>query len=207
MVSAAALSARAVFSPSASSSAARPCWSWVRAATTSASHVDARERAPSRSSRARRSASSRSTNAVRTLSTTEAPSAAWAPCSGGRSSRTSALYASHRSGDLRASTRASRASYCPRYQWRSAPRRSRATYRSRAQCSSSCHQQAEREGRALEKSRAKRKKGKESRNFTKTQLTWKTRHAGPLWIHNASFSARLSESPWSRSSYQSPYSA
>jgi hypothetical protein len=39
-----------------------------------------------------------------------------APCSGGRSSRASALYASHRSGDLRASTRASRASYYPRYQ-------------------------------------------------------------------------------------------
>jgi hypothetical protein len=46
----------------------------------------------------------------------EAPPAAWAPCSGGRSSRASALYASHQSGDLRASTRASRASYYPRYQ-------------------------------------------------------------------------------------------
>jgi hypothetical protein len=71
---------------------------------------------PSRSSRARHSASSRSTNAVRTLSTAEALLTAWAPCSGGRSSRASALYASHWSGDLRASTRASRASYCPRYQ-------------------------------------------------------------------------------------------
>jgi hypothetical protein len=50
--------------------------------TTSASHVDARERAPSRSLRAKRSASSRSTNVVRTLSTAEAPSVAWAPCSG-----------------------------------------------------------------------------------------------------------------------------
>jgi hypothetical protein len=36
----------------------------------------------------------------------EAPSAAWAPCSGGRSSRASGLYASHGSGDLRALTRA-----------------------------------------------------------------------------------------------------
>jgi hypothetical protein len=79
-------------------------------------HVDARKRAPFGSSRARRSASSRSTNAVSTLSTAEVPPAAWAPCSGGRSSRASALYASHWSGDLRASTRTSRASYCPRYQ-------------------------------------------------------------------------------------------
>jgi hypothetical protein len=83
--------------------------------TTSASHVNATERAPSRSSRARRSKSSRSSNAVRTLSTAEAPSAAWAPCSGGRSNKATALYASHQSSDLRASTRASRASYCSRY--------------------------------------------------------------------------------------------
>jgi hypothetical protein len=40
-----------------------------------------------------------------------------------------------------------------------------------------------------------------------TQLTWKTRHAGPLWIRNASFSARWSEAPWSGSSCQSPCSA
>jgi hypothetical protein len=33
------------------------------------------------------------------------------------------------------------------------------------------------------------------------------RHAGPPWIHNASFNARLSEAPWSRSSSQSPCSA
>jgi hypothetical protein len=39
------------------------------------------------------------------------------------------------------------------------------------------------------------------------QLTWKMRHAGPLWIRNASFRARLSEAPWSRSSCQSPCSA
>jgi hypothetical protein len=83
-----------------------------------------RDRArPARSSRALRSASSRSTSVVLTLSTAEASPAAWMSCSGGRSSRASALYASHRSGDLRASTRASRASYCPRYQLRSASRR------------------------------------------------------------------------------------
>jgi hypothetical protein len=57
----------------------------------------------------------------------------------GESSRASALYASHRSGDLSASTRASWASYCPRYQRNSASRRSKATYRSRARRSSSCH--------------------------------------------------------------------
>jgi hypothetical protein len=39
------------------------------------------------------------------------------------------------------------------------------------------------------------------------QLTWKMRHAGPLWICSASFSARLSKAPWSRSSSQSPCSA
>jgi hypothetical protein len=71
---------------------------------------------PSRSSRARRKASSRSTSAILTLSTAEAPSAAWAPYSRGRTGRASTLYASHRSDDLRASTRASRASYCPQYQ-------------------------------------------------------------------------------------------
>jgi hypothetical protein len=35
--------------------------------------------------------------------------------------------------------------------------------------------------------------GEETAKPHKTQLTWKTRHAGPLWIRNASFSARLSE--------------
>jgi hypothetical protein len=40
-----------------------------------------------------------------------------------------------------------------------------------------------------------------------TQLTWKARHAGPLWIHNASFNTRLSEAPWSQSSSKSPCSA
>jgi hypothetical protein len=112
-VSAAALSARAIFSPSVSSRAARPRWSWARVVATLASHATVTERAPSRSSRARRNASSPSTSAVLTLSIAEAPPATWAPCSGGRSNRASALYASHRSGDLRASTRASRASYCP----------------------------------------------------------------------------------------------
>jgi hypothetical protein len=64
--------------------------------------VDARERTFSRSSRAPRSASSRSTNTVCTRTTAEAPFASWAPCSWGESNRASALYASHRSGDLSA---------------------------------------------------------------------------------------------------------
>jgi hypothetical protein len=57
----------------------------------------------------------------------------------------------------------------------------------------------------------KRHERRESRGriarLHETQLTWKTRHAGPLWIHNASFNARLSEASWSRSSSQSPCSA
>jgi hypothetical protein len=159
VASAAVLSARAVLSPSAFWSTARPCWSWARAVATSTSHVDAREHTFSRSSRARRRASSHSTNTVRTRTTAEAPSAAWAPCSGGESSRASALYASHLSGDLRASTRASRASYYPRYQRESASRRSRTAYRSRARRSSSSHQQAEREVQASEKTRTREKAG------------------------------------------------
>jgi hypothetical protein len=51
------------------------------------------------------------------------------------------------------------------------------------------------------------KAGEGTAKLHETQLTWKTRHAGPLWIRNASFSARLSEAPWSRSSCQSPCSA
>jgi hypothetical protein len=39
------------------------------------------------------------------------------------------------------------------------------------------------------------KAGEEAAKLHETQLTWKTRHAGPLWIRNASFSARLSEAP------------
>jgi hypothetical protein len=58
-----------LFSPSDSSSATWPRWSWAQAATTSASHVDARECTPCRSSQARRSASSRSSNAIHTLTT------------------------------------------------------------------------------------------------------------------------------------------
>jgi hypothetical protein len=132
---------------------------------------------------------------------------AWAPFSGGESSRASVLYASHLSGDLRASTRASSASYCPRYQRKSASRRSRTAYRSRAWRSSFCHQQAEREVRASEKTRTKEKAGEGVAKPHETQLTWKAHHAGPLWIRNASFSAWLSEAPWSRSSSQSPCSA
>jgi hypothetical protein len=37
--------------------------------------------------------------------------------------------------------------------------------------------------------------GEGTAKLHETQLTWKTCHAGPLWIRNASFSARLSEAP------------
>jgi hypothetical protein len=39
------------------------------------------------------------------------------------------------------------------------------------------------------------KTGEEIAKLHKIQLTWKTRHAGPLWIRSASFNARLSEAP------------
>jgi hypothetical protein len=51
------------------------------------------------------------------------------------------------------------------------------------------------------------KAGEETAELYENQLTWKTRHAGPLWIRSASFNARLSEAPWSRSSSQIPCSA
>jgi hypothetical protein len=37
------------------------------------------------------------------------------------------------------------------------------------------------------------REGEETAKLHETELTWKTRHAGPLWIRNASFNARLSE--------------
>jgi hypothetical protein len=37
-------------------------------------------------------------------------------------------------------------------------------------------------------------------NPTEETRTWKTRHARPAWIRSASFSALLSEAPWSRNS-------
>jgi hypothetical protein len=39
------------------------------------------------------------------------------------------------------------------------------------------------------------KTGEEIAKLHKIQLTWKTRHAGPLWIRSASFNARFSEAP------------
>jgi hypothetical protein len=39
------------------------------------------------------------------------------------------------------------------------------------------------------------KAGEEIVKPHETQLTWKTRHAGPLWICSTSFNARLSEAP------------
>jgi hypothetical protein len=40
-----------------------------------------------------------------------------------------------------------------------------------------------------------------------TQLTWKTHHAGRLWICISLFNVRLSEASWSRSSCHNPCSA
>jgi hypothetical protein len=39
--------------------------------------------------------------------------------------------------------------------------------------------------------------GEETTKSDEKPLTWKTCHTGPLWIRSASFSARLSEAPWS----------
>jgi hypothetical protein len=50
-------------------------------------------------------------------------------------------------------------------------------------------------------------KGEESQDSTNELRTWKTRHAGPVWIRSASFSTRLSEVSWSRNSYHSSCSA
>jgi hypothetical protein len=49
-------------------------------------------------------------------------------------------------------------------------------------------------------------KGKTTKPSEKS-LTWKMHHAGPPWIRSASLSARLSEAPWSRNSYNSACSA
>jgi hypothetical protein len=62
-------------------------------------------------------------------------------------------------------------------------------------------------GAGVRKDTNEEKAGEGIAKLHETQLTWKTRYAGPLWIHNASFSARLSEAPWSGSSSQSPCSA
>jgi hypothetical protein len=47
----------------------------------------------------------------------------------------------------------------------------------------------------VRKSMNTKRVGEETAKLDETQLTWKTRHAGPLWIRSASFSARLSEAP------------
>jgi hypothetical protein len=63
---------------------------------------------------------------------------------------------------------------------------------SRARCSSSCRQQTK-----TSKHRAARNKHEndETEEKGRQRLTWKTRHAGPLWIRSTSFNARLSEAP------------
>jgi hypothetical protein len=46
---------------------------------------------------------------------------------------------------------------------------------------------------SVRKSTNAKKAGEGTATLDETQLTWKTRHAGPLWIHSASFNALLSE--------------
>jgi hypothetical protein len=50
-------------------------------------------------------------------------------------------------------------------------------------------------GEGVRKDTNGEKTGEEVAKLYKIQLTWKTRHAGPLWIRSASFNARLSEAP------------
>jgi hypothetical protein len=61
-----------------------------------------------------------------------------------------------------------------------------------ARCSSSYRQQTK-----TSKHRAARNEHENDETEEKRQqrLTWKTRHAGPLWIRSASFYALLSEAP------------
>jgi hypothetical protein len=54
---------------------------------------------------------------------------------------------------------------------------------------------------------AERSKGEKTAKPGEKSQTQKMRHAGPPWISNASFSAPLSEVPWSRNSCHSAYSA
>jgi hypothetical protein len=62
-------------------------------------------------------------------------------------------------------------------------------------------------GAGVRKDTNEEKAGEGIAKLHETQLTWKARHVGPLWIHNASFSTCLSEALWSLSSSQSPCSA
>jgi hypothetical protein len=82
---------------------------------------------------------------VFTLSAVETSSAARASISGSWSHNTSARYTSHPSAVHRASTRASRALHCSRYQLSSASRWSRASYLSWARPSNSCRRQTKQE--------------------------------------------------------------
>jgi hypothetical protein len=81
------------------------------------------------------------------------------------------------------------------------------SYLSRVRRSSSYRQQAKRKERASGKAQTRKRAGGGTAKLDETQLTWKTRHAGPLWIHSALFNTRLSEAPWSRSSCHNPCSA
>jgi hypothetical protein len=47
----------------------------------------------------------------------------------------------------------------------------------------------------VRKSTNAKRAGERTAKPDRTQLTWKTRHAGPLWIRNALFIARLSKAP------------
>jgi hypothetical protein len=66
---------------------------------------------------------------------------------------------------------------------------------SRAWCSSSCRQKTETSKHHAAKNKHENDENDEIEEKRQQRLTWKTRHAGPPWIRNASFNARLSAVP------------
>jgi hypothetical protein len=54
--------------------------------------------------------------------------------------------------------------------------------------------------------RAQKQQGKTSNSTTRAR-TLKIYHAGPVWIHRASFNVLLSQAPWSQNSRHSACSA
>jgi hypothetical protein len=139
------------------SRAARSCWSWPRAEATSASHTAATVRPPP----GLRALCAARHPAPPALSSPSRPRRR-PPRPVGWSSWESARYTNHRSGDLRASTRASRELYCPRYQLRSASRRSRVSYLAQGRRSKSCRQWARREKTGSGKARTRKKAREET---------------------------------------------
>jgi hypothetical protein len=97
--------------------------------------------------------------------------------------------------------------YCSLYQLSSASSQSRAPYLSRAQPSNSCRWRTKQEKAWVRGSaNAEETSGKTAKPGKKSQ-TWKMHHPGLPWIRSDSFSARLSETPWSRNSCHGTCSA